>query len=156
MEKFLEALASAEKNLQAIDHMVYITFPLIKDKRLLLKIIQEIKKVITSCITSILQYEYVYKRVNLSRDPHENFKTFSEKLAPRYCIKKDEIRLIQELFDFVEKHKESSFEFLKNDKIIILSNEMGSATLSLEKIKEFLNLAKSVIKKTKAGFKIQA
>ena len=46
MEKFLEALVTAEKDLRTIDHMVYVTFPLIKDKRLLLKVILDIKEVL--------------------------------------------------------------------------------------------------------------
>ncbi len=154
MEKFLENIYAAEKSLRTADHMVYITFPLIKDKRLLLKIVQEIKKVISGCITSILQYEYLYKRINLYKDSRENFKTFTEKCAPRYNINHNEIKMIMELFDFVEKHKESPFEFIKNDKVVILSNGMVPKTLSLEKTKEFLILAKEILKKTKSGFQI--
>src|SRR3990172_10837331 len=149
MEKFLETLASAEKNLRTVDHMVYITFPLIKDKRLLLKVIQELKRIITDCITSILQYEYLYKRISLYKDSQENFRTFTEKSAPRYGITREEIKIIRELFDFVDRHKESPFEFIKDDKIVILSNGMQPSTLSLEKIKEFLFTAKEILKKTK-------
>ena len=151
MEKFLEALASAEKNLRTVDHMVYITFPLIKDKRLLLKVIQELKRIITDCITSILQYEYLYKRVALYKDSQENFRTFTERSAPRYGITRDEMKLIRELFDFVDRHKESPFEFIKDDKLVILSENMKTTTLSLEKTKEFLQLTKEILKKTKQG-----
>ena len=151
MNKFMEALASAEKNLRTVDHMVYITFPLIKDKRLLLKVIQELKRIITDCITSILQYEYLYKRINLFRDSQENFRTFTERSAPRYGITRDEIKLIRELFDFVDRHKESPFEFIKDDKLVILSENMKTTTLSLEKTKEFLQLTKEILKKTKQG-----
>ena len=86
MGKFLENIQEAEKNLRTIDHIIYVTFPLIKDKRLLLKVIQDMKGVVTSCITSILQYEYLYKRVSLHKDSKENFKTFTEKCAVRYNI----------------------------------------------------------------------
>jgi len=151
MNKFMEALASAEKNLRTVDHMVYITFPLIKDKRLLLKVIQELKRIITDCITSILQYEYLYKRISLYKDSQENFRTFTERSAPRYGITRDEIRTIRELFDFVDRHKESPFEFIKDDKLVILSENMKTTTLSLEKTKEFLQLTKEILKKTKQG-----
>lgn len=153
MEKILENITEAEKNLRIIDHLVYVTFPLIKDKRLLLKVIQEIKEVITSCITSILQYEYLYKRVSLYKDSRENFKTFTEKCAARYNIGKEEIKLVLELFEFVEKHKASPFEFIKNEKIVILSENSRPATLTLEKTKEFLITAKNFLKKTKEGMK---
>ncbi len=153
MEKFLENVQEAEKNLKTIDHIIYVTFPLIKDKRLLLKVIQDIKGITTRCITSILQYEYLYKRVGLHKDSRENFKTFTEKCAPRYGISKDEIRLLLELFEFVEKHKESPFEFVKNGKIVILSENSRPATLTLEKTKEFLIMAKNILRKTKESMK---
>ncbi len=156
MEKFLEALSAAEKNLKTADHMVYVTFPLIKDKRLLLKIVQELKAVVSSCITSILQYEYLYKRINLYKDSKENFRTFTEKCAPRYKVSRNEINLILELFNFVERHKESPFEFIKDDKVVILSENMKTTTLSLEKTKEFLVLAKEILKKTKNGFEAKS
>jgi len=153
MEKFLENIQEAEKNLRTIDHIIYVTFPLIKDKRLLLKVIHEIKGVITSCITSILQYEYLYKRVNLYKDSRENFKIFTEKCATRYNINKEEIKLLLELFEFVEKHKASPFEFVKDEKIVILSENSKPTTLTLEKTKEFLIMAKDILRKTKEGMK---
>lgn len=149
MEKFLENLMEAEKDLRTVDHIVYITFPLIKDKRLLLKVIKEIRGIIINCITSILQYEYLHKRVNLYKNSDENFKVFTEKCAPRYDISKNDIKEILHLLDLVEKHKESPFEFVRGEKIIMLSENLKPTTLTLEKIKEFLNLAKEILKKTK-------
>ncbi|HKZ33662.1 MAG TPA: hypothetical protein VJ142_00280 [Candidatus Nanoarchaeia archaeon] len=155
MEKFLENVQEAEKNLRTIDHIVYVTFPLIKDKRLLLKVIQDIKGVVTHCITSILQYEYLYKRISLHRDSRENFKTFTEKCAVKYNISKEEIRLFMELAEFVEKHKASPFEFVKEEKIVILSENSKPTTLTLGKTKEFLIMAKDILRKTKEGMKSQ-
>lgn len=151
MEKFLENIIDAEKSLRTLDHMVYVTFPLIKDKRILLKVVKDIKEVITKCITAILQYEYMYKRINLYKDSGENLRTFTEKCAPRYKIGKEELKLIPQLFDFVEKHRDSPFEFMKDEKVVILSENLRPTTLSLEKAKEFLILAKSILKKTRQG-----
>jgi hypothetical protein len=153
MEKIVEHIQEAEKELRTMDHIVYVTFPLIKDKRLLLKVIQELKGVITHCMTAILQYEYLFKRINLYQNSGENIRTFTEKCASRYDINRNEIKLIFELFDFVEKHKQSPFEFVKDEKIIILSENLRSTTLTLEKTKEFLVLAKEILKKTKEGMK---
>ncbi len=152
MEKFLENIVAAEKKIQVADHMIYVTFPLIKDKRLLLKILQEIKNAVMNCISSILQYEYLYKRITLYKNPKSNFKIFIEKCAPRYQITKEEINLILELFDFIEKHKESPFEFIKDDKVIILSNSLDPKTLTIEKTKEFLMFVKSILRKTRETF----
>jgi len=153
MEKFLENIIAAEKKIQTADHMIYVTFPLIKDKRLLLKILQEIKNAVMDCISSILQYEYLYKRIILYKNPKSNFKIFIEKCTPRYQITKEEINLILELFDFIEKHRESPFEFIKDNKVIILSNDLNPKTLTIEKTKEFLMLVKNILRKTRETFK---
>ncbi|GAJ08281.1 unnamed protein product, partial [marine sediment metagenome] len=84
MEKFLENLQEAQKTIQVIDHMIYVTFPLIKDKKILTKILTETKSAITNCINSILQYEYLYKRVNLYKDAKTNFRIFIKKCCPYY------------------------------------------------------------------------
>jgi hypothetical protein len=153
MEKFLENIIAAEKKIQIVDHMIYVTFPLIKDKRLLLKILQEIKNAVMDCISSILHYEYLYKRITLYKNPKSNFKIFIEKCTPRYQITKEEINLILELFDFIEKHRESPFEFIKDDKVIILSNDLNPKTLTIEKTKEFLMLVKNILRKARETFK---
>jgi len=148
MEKFAERLTESERIIKTADHMIYMAFPMIKDKRILLKSISEMKRAIANCITIILQYEYIHKRISLYRDPKANFKVFVEKCAARYGITPEEIKTIIELFDLVEKHKKSAMEFIKDDKIIILSDRMKSETLTLERTKNFLKISKSILRKT--------
>ncbi|MBU1251970.1 MAG: hypothetical protein KJ905_03345 [Nanoarchaeota archaeon] len=148
MEKFIEKITESERIIKTADHMIYMVFPMIKDKRILLKSLSEIKKAVVNCITIILQYEYVHKRINLHKNPQANFKTFVEKCATRYEITEDEIKAIIELFDLVEKHKKSSMEFIKDDKIIILSDRMKPETLTLERTKNFLEVSKNILRKT--------
>ncbi len=149
MEKFLKNIENAEKSIKTVDHMIYVTFPLIKDKRILLKVIQEMQNAITNCIKSILQYEFVFKNIKLYKDPKSNFRTFIKKCAPKYNIQKEDVKKIFELFDIVEKHKQSPFEFIREEKIVILSEELKPKTLTIEKTKEFLILAKEILRKTK-------
>jgi len=153
MEKFLENIQEAQKTIQVIDHMIYVTYPLIKDKKILTKLLTETKNVITNCINSILQYEYLYKRITLYQNPKTNFKTFKVQCAPKYKITKEEISSIIKLFELVEKHKQSTIEFLKNEKVIILSENLKTETITIEKIKEFFNLSKELMKKTLAIIK---
>ena len=149
MEKFTENLVLASKTIQTTDHMIYVTFPLIKDKRLLFKILQEMKNAIALCINAILQYEYLFKRIRLYKDSNLNFKTFVEKCVPRYGITKEEVRDIVELFDFIQRHKESPFEFVRNEKLVVLSSGLRTKVMTIEKTKEIMMVAKSVLKKAK-------
>jgi len=149
MEKFFENLEKAEKTLQIASHLVYVTYPLIKDKKLLIKILLEIKKAVASCMNAVLQYEYLYNRVRLYSQPQLNFKSFLERCCPRYGISEIEVKQIKKLFEIAEKHKNSPFEFVKDEKVVILSDNLKAETISLEKIKEFLELSKKIIQNSK-------
>ena len=149
MEKLLKYLEEAEKIIQTTDHLVYVTFPIVKDKKILIKALLETKIAISNCINSILQYEYLYKRIKLYKNPKRNLQTFKEKSSKRYNISFQEIKLIEELFNIIEHHKKSPIEFIKNEKIIILSENMNSYSINIEKIKNFIGLSKNILKKTK-------
>lgn len=153
MEKFLENIQEAQKTIQIIDHMIYVTYPLIKDKKILTKLLTETKKVIANCINSILQYEYLYKRITLYQNPKTNFKIFKEQCAKRYEITQEQVHIIINLFELVEKHKQSTMEFLKNEKVVILSKNLETETITIDKLKEFFNLSKDIMKKTLAVIK---
>ena len=153
MQKFLQNLQKAQKTIQIIDHMIYVTFPLIQDKKILTKILTEIKSVVTNCINSILQYEYLYKRINLYKDAKTNFRIFIKTCCPYYKITQKETDSIMELFELVEKHKQSTIEFLKDKKVVILSENLKTEIITIEKIKEFFNLSKEIMEKTLAIIK---
>ena len=152
MQNFLKYLEEAEKTTLTIDHLVYVTFPLIKDKRLLLKALSEMKDAILSCVNSILCYEHFYKRISMRKNSLENFKIFVERCALPYEITQEEIILISNLFNLVQKHKESGFEFMRHEKVVILSGNLETEVITIEKIKFFLAMLKGILKKIKTRF----
>jgi len=101
------------------------------------------------CINAMLQYEYLYKRIKLYSDPKSNMSTFKEKVATRYSITPQEIQVIIDLFDLTEKHKKSSMEFVRKEKIVIISGEMELKSVDIQKTKEFLKIAQAVLEKIK-------
>jgi hypothetical protein len=146
-EKFIENLDKAASLLQTADHMLYMTYPLIKEKRLLLKILNEIYIVILSTINAILQYEYLYKRITLYKNAKENFSVFKNKCAGRYSITPEQIEKILEIFNLAEKHKKSPFEFVRNNKIVIMTNALKTDTITIENMKEYIFTAKDLLRK---------
>jgi hypothetical protein len=147
MEKFLENLQDASKSIRTLDHMIYVTFPLIQDKKMLLNILLETKNAIQKLINSILQYEYLYKRINLYKNPQTNFETFINNCSKVYKIDQDEMKKIFELFDLAKKHKISSMEFVRNEKIVILGENSSHDVVTVGKTKEFILIAKKILEK---------
>jgi hypothetical protein len=147
MEKFHSALESASKTLQTADHLIYITFPLIKDNRLLIKIFSEIYTSVLSVVNAVLQYDYAYKRIMLYSDARTNFKNFREKCAPRFGITSEEVVKMIEIFKIMEEHRQSPMEFVKMDKFVILSDSLQTDVVTIEKLKEYLLVARKILQK---------
>jgi len=113
----------------------------------LLKILDELYLASINTINAILQYEYIYKRIQLYGDARENFRTF-QKVSKRYQISQEQLNKITELLTLAENHKKSPLEFTRNNKIIIMSDNLRTDTLTIEKIKEFLIETKDFVRKT--------
>lgn len=145
-ERFILSLEKAKQQIQLADHLVYMTFPIVRENKLLLKALDIIRDSLINAITAILQYEYVYKRIQIYKDAKENFKTF-KKLAGKYSINEEQLCKIIEILNLAEKHRKSSFEFSRKNKIVIMSDDARIETISIEKIKKFLLDAKELIKK---------
>jgi hypothetical protein len=149
--RILKNIEEAEKRTNIAGHIIYVTYPLLKDKKLLTKALIEAKEIIIACINAILQNEYLNKRIGIEKDSSANFRVFSEKCASRYEINEREIQKMIELFELSEKHKESSMEFMKDNKVIMLNDRMKINTLTIEKTKDMIDLAKTILIKTKNG-----
>ena len=91
----------------------------------------------------------MYKRIRLTKDPKENMKIFKVKCASKYNISIEEIKLMSELFELIEKHKKSPFEFRKKEKIVILSENSHPKIIVIDDAKKFLVLAKGILIKSK-------
>ncbi len=152
-EKYQENLKNAIKNLQIADHMTYVTFPLVKDKRLFLKIFDNIYKAIIECINAILNYEFLYKRIKIYSNLNQNIETFIDKCAKKYFLTNGQIKKIKKIILINKQHKQSAIEFVRQDKIIIMSDSLGIQTLTLQEIKEYLLLAKELLMNTKNKIK---
>ncbi len=146
-EKYIEKLDKAASGLKTADHMLYMTYPLVKEKRLLLKILNEVYSVIINIINSILQYEYLYKRIRLYKDSKSNLEVFKQKCAPRYKITPQQITRMFEIFRLAEKHKKSPFEFVRNNKVVIMSNKLKTETITTDKLKEYVLVTKDLLRK---------
>ena len=147
LSKFQEDLKKAIKNLQIADHMTYVTLPLINEKRLLLKIFDEIHKAVINCINATLNYEYLYKRIRIYSDNKQNLETFLNKCAKNYSLNNQQIQKIKEILVLNKKHKESAMEFVRKEKIIILSDNLKTKYLDINTVKEYLLLAKELLMK---------
>src|SRR3989344_3279348 len=127
--------------------------PVVKDDRLMLRALENLHKSAVILVSTILKFEYLYKRVQLHKDPARNFETFASKCAGRYGLGLVDMNLLKEVIHLGRKHKESGMEFPKKEKIVILDDNLGSVEINLEKMKVFLGFGRKLLENTNRNFK---
>mgnify|MGYP001600424526 FL=1 len=90
----------------------------------------------------------MYKRVRLYPTFNDNFNSFL-KVSRNYDLSEEQIKIIKEIIELNQKHKKSAIEFLKQNKIIIMSDNLGVQILDLISIKKYLFVAKELMFKAR-------
>lgn len=147
-----ELLTKAEKSLRTADHLIYITYPLIKENRLLKSVLDQLYTITEAIIKSVLHYEYAYRRIQTPPDLNSlssaEFEIF-KKTAASFLISGQEIQTIQALLELVARHQASSTDFVRRDKLVFMLNNSRTESIGLEQLKGYLNTLKIVLQKAK-------
>ena len=76
----------------------------------------------------------------------DNLETFVD-VGKNYGLLNEQIKKIKEIIDLNKKHNESAMEFVRKDKVVIMSDSLGTRVLDIRLIKEYLLLAKELMLK---------
>ena len=144
-ERWKDCLNKAKQEFKIADHMAYVSLSILKENRMLIKIISKLAEAARELIKAFLQYEYSYKRVKLYKDPQMNLNTFIQKIALRY-ISKEELTSLIRVIKIDKQHQQAPVEFVKKDTFVILLGEKYE-TLTVESVREFLNSIRVAIAK---------
>lgn len=148
MENFAEHLATAKKSIKIADHLTYMTYPLVKDIKIIVSITEHIHNAAIQGMEAILQYDRYYKRINPLTDNLESrFQVFKQKCVPRYNFNGDDMVLIEDLMNLIKHHGDSTMEFVRSDKLIMCSPSFKTKTFDISTIKQYLAKTKRFISK---------
>jgi len=146
MEKYKELISNAKKKIHVADYMLTMTYPFVKDPKLLLVILENIFLAIANAIGSVLYYEKTFKRIPAFKDSFASkFNIFKEKIAVRYKIKQEYTDMIQEVGEIILEHKKSPVEFTRKNSFVICSDDYKMWTISTDKIRSYINKSKSFV-----------
>src|SRR3989338_1590780 len=116
MEKFQELRDSAGKKLKIADYMLTMTYPLVKDPKLLLSVVENLFLAYSYSISSLLHYERLFKRIPPFHDDFSSkLDLFMDKCLERYGIDEENIRIIRDLREIIVAHRKSPVEFSRKD-----------------------------------------
>ncbi len=146
MEEFQTAIENAKKTIRIADHMLVMTFPLVKDPKLLLSVVDSTFSATLNAMYSVVYYERLFKRIPPFQDDFDSkFTTFKLRIVPRYKINKEYVNLIQELKEVLMEHKRSPMEFSRGDKFIICSSNYRMKTIGVPEMKKYIAKSKLFI-----------
>ena len=151
-ENYEISIETAKKELQTANQLVCITYPVIKDQRLMSKILEHLYACMVSIVKAVLQYEYLYKRIEVYSDSKSNFETFGE-CASRFNISPREVGIIQNILNLMEKHKNSSMEFVRREKYVMMSDSLRTEIMTFDLLKSYLLLAKDILPRVENSLK---
>jgi len=147
MEKFQELRDAANKKLKLADHILTMTYPMVKDPRLLLSSIEHLFLAFSYSMSSLLYYEQLFKRIPPFQDNFTSkFDIFKDKCSVRYNIDIEFTKIIQDIKDIIVSHKKSPMEFSRNDSLIICNGDYKMKTISAQMIHNYVQKAKLFIK----------
>ncbi|MBD3259660.1 hypothetical protein GF371_03445 [Candidatus Woesearchaeota archaeon] len=143
MESFKECRQRAERNLQVAEHMLTVTYPLLRDAKLLLGVTENLFLSVTNSMSAAVFFERTYKRIPPFHDNFESkFNTFAARIMPRYGINKKYIKLLESVKDIVVKHKKSPVEFARKNKFVICDDKYNVREITEPELKQHLQDAK--------------
>lgn len=143
MEEHQKLIQEANRFLTVADHLAYMTYPLVKENRMLIAIMQNLDSALMHTMEAILQYDRLYKRIPPIPDNFDlKLDTFKNKCVNRYSLPRESIQLIKDIRLLIREHEKSPMEFSRKDKFVICSKEYRMKTLNIHKVKDYIMKSK--------------
>lgn len=144
MERVLQLQQKAQKELNVAEHLLIVTFALVKDPKMLLGVTEKIFLSCNYAMSAVVYFERRFKRIPPFHDIFDSrYNAFKHRVAPRYKVPMEYMYFFEKLKDIVVKHKKSSMEFPRSGKFIICSDKYDIESLSYKQVHGFLQSAKT-------------
>jgi len=147
-----ELLKKATTEYDTALHLLRVTYPLLKDPKLLIRIINNLFDSLETGMEAILAYD------KDQIPTHGN--TFMSKLNVFYSnsvqthkIEPQFTNLMQKLNSIIEQHKKSPIEFKRDDQFVICNKNYGMEQLSLKDVQKYLDQSRAFLEVVNNLFK---
>lgn len=147
MGGFQELNDAAQKKLQIADNMLEISYPIIKDPKLLLSILENLFLALSYGMGALLYYEKDSKRISsFPNNFASKLEMFRATCSVRYGLGDESLKAMQEIKEILVAYRKSPVEFPRKESLIICDGNYGMKIISASLVKEYLEKAKLFIK----------
>lgn len=142
----LSEIARARKELKLADHMVYVTYKLLNDRKIILSVANHISNALNRTIFAFLENERDYKRVyHLPENEQLRLAYFLRDYSEKFRLSIDEEEMIVKLNKLSSISGGESYNVQKNDVIHVVNGSFRVETVSVGIIKKYLSNARELI-----------
>ena len=134
--------AAAEHKLKVADHLLSTTYPIVKDPKLLISVIENLYEAMGEAITAVLEHELVLAHVHSAE---QRLEMFRRKVVSKHSLDAGILDFVNELKQIIDSHKHSKVEFSKKEKFVITDNNYNLQTLTVEQVKPKVAQARKYI-----------
>lgn len=151
-KRFVDSVIEAERSLLSAEHVLKVIMPVVKDSKLLLRALETAHKSAVNIISTILKYEHIHGRIDLSQDAKINQELFFSKCAGIYGLSNEEKEKIKQLLILGKKHKEAGFEFSRTNRAVIMDEHLHIDEITRTELEDFIRTARKLLLNARAMF----
>ncbi len=146
MENHQLLVKEAWRAFDTADHLAYVTYPLVKEDKLVMTITDHINNALQHAMNALLEYERLYKRISyIPSEFMSKIDMLKQTILPRYRMQ-EYSNMILEMRNIIESHKKSDIEFARRGKIFIYSNSYNNLrSIGIDNVKKQLVNARKFI-----------
>jgi len=142
-------ILSKQKAFQQYDtafHLLKVTFPLVKDQKLLMGVIHNLFTSLELCMDAILRYERELQLIPAYSEQFESkYRLFLSRSVRRNNIPLELVLLMKELNEILNLHRHSPMEFQRGNRFIISTKDYQLKSISISEINTYLQQTKQFL-----------
>jgi len=149
MDEIQTFRAKSKRYLHVADHMVYMTYGVVKDSKILVSVMDSIFLSLTNSMNALLEQEKKFKAIPLVPQGFEaKFMLFRD-VAKKFKLDGAYLAMMRDVKDTILEHKTSPVAFRRKEQYVICSDSYNMRTINLDQIKEYLRMTREFFLDTK-------
>jgi len=143
MEEFQVLRDKALQKIKVADHMIFMTYPALKDPKLLLAIVENVFASLDYGVSALLHYERLFKQIPPFNDTYASrMEVFKRRMIPKHRLSPNYVNLIMDVKSILSEHKNSPVTFIRKDKFVICSPSYSMKAIDINLVKKYIFEAK--------------
>ena len=152
MENYTDLISYAQKENKLADYMIYVTTKLVKDKKVLISILEHVNSSFSYAIRSYLIKQREFRRIPaIPTEPKSYIEMFFDRCAKELNISIDFKKIILKVNEAINAYNSRGMLLEKQSKYVFISSTYELIDFRIEDIKEYVNLNKEFVEKIKEG-----